>query len=330
MNTYAEEIATEKSERDNRSKTKPKSPKAICQASHSPAADTIKRAAAGRSCDEVQKKGGHKKSGKRKGRKKSRRKRTGKVVSVYWFVAAAVLTVAAFVVVPLLVSRCSGDTGVQVPEGHYGYAVDISKYQKDIVWDSLMVLTDAHGHTMRSIKSASGIHRVKYVMIKATEGERHHDALFGDHWKRSAEAGYSRGAYHFFRSSKSPEKQAQNFIRTVGNIRHRDLPPILDVETIHAGCSNAELNRRLLVWLGIVEEHYGRRPIIYTGDAFLRERLSPEVYECYPVWIARYGSGRGLEPPRFKNWMMWQFTDHATVYGIPSLCDLSVVAVQQQ
>ena len=265
----------------------------------------------------------------RKGRKRGRKKRKEKVVSVYWFAAVAVLTVLIFVVVPVLVSRCTGETGVRLPEGNYGYAVDISKYQKGIVWDSLMVLTDAQGHTMRDIKAATTIQRVRYVMVKATEGENHRDALFSDHWKRSAKAGYSRGAYHFFRSSKSPEKQAQNFIHTVGNIRHKDLPPILDVETIHAGCSNSELNRRLLVWLGIIEEHYGRRPIIYTGDAFLRERLSPEIFEHYPIWIARYGSGSSLEAPRFKNWMMWQFTDHATVYGIPTPCDLSVVAVQQ-
>lgn len=262
----------------------------------------------------------------RKGREKGGKKRAGKVISAHWFAAAAVTAMVALVVVPLLFGRCSGDRGVKVPAGHYAYAVDISKYHKDIVWDSLMVLTDARGHTISSIKSAHGIHRVRYVMIKATEGEWHRDVLFADHWKRSAEAGYRRGAYHFFRSSKSPEKQAENFIRTVGNIRHRDLPPILDVETVHYGCSNAELNRRMLVWLGIVEKHYGRRPVIYTGDSFLRERLSPEIYERYPVWIARYGSGEGLEPPCFKNWFMWQFSDRATVYGIPTRCDLSVVA----
>lgn len=261
--------------------------------------------------------------------KRKRKKKGGKEISVWWFVALAAVTVTVFVIAPLFLSRCTGETGVQVPEGHYGYAVDISKYQKDIVWDSLMVLTDAQGHTMRDIKAATAIQRVRYVMVKATEGENHHDALFADHWKRSAKAGYSRGAYHFFRSSKSPEKQAQNFIHTVGNIRHKDLPPILDVETSHAGCSNAELNRRLLVWLEIIEKHYGRRPIIYTGDAFLRERLSSEIYERYPIWIARYGFGNNLETPRFKNWMMWQFTDHATVYGIPTPCDLSVVAAQQ-
>lgn len=258
--------------------------------------------------------------------KRKRKRKGGKEISVWWFVALAAVTVTVFVIAPLFLSRCTGETGVQVPEGHYGYAVDISKYQKDIVWDSLMVLTDAQGHTMRDIKAATAIQRVRYVMVKATEGENHHDALFADHWKRSAKAGYSRGAYHFFRSSKSPEKQAQNFIHTVGNIRHKDLPPILDVETIHAGCSNAELNRRLLVWLEIIEKHYGRRPIIYTGDAFLRERLSSEIYERYPIWIARYGFGNNLETPRFKNWMMWQFTDHATVYGIPTPCDLSVVS----
>lgn len=261
--------------------------------------------------------------------KRKRKKKGGKEISVWWFVALAAVTVTVFVIAPLFLSRCSHESGVRLPEGNYGYAVDISKYQKGIVWDSLMVLTDAQGHTMRDIKAATTIQRVRYVMVKATEGENHRDALFSDHWKRSASAGYSRGAYHFFRSSKSPEKQAQNFIHTVGNIRHKDLPPILDVETIHAGCSNAELNRRLLVWLGIIEEHYGRRPIIYTGDAFLRERLSPEIFEHYPIWIARYGFGSNLETPRFKNWMMWQFTDHATVYGIPTPCDLSVVAAQQ-
>lgn len=263
---------------------------------------------------------------KKKSGRKKKKKGEAREISPYWFIAAAVAAVIAFVLVPSLVGRHGGGAGVEVPKGHYsGYAVDISKYQKDIIWDSLMVLTDARGRTVRDIRSASEIHRVKYVLIKATEGENHYDALFSDHWSRSAAAGYSRGAYHFFRSSKSPEKQAENFIRRVGNIRHKDLPPILDVETIHRGCSKDELNRRILVWLKAVERHYGRRPIIYTGDSFLRDYLSEEVYGNYPIWVARYGSGTSLKEPRFDGWMMWQFTDRATVFGIPTDCDLSVV-----
>lgn len=269
-------------------------------------------------------------NGKRKkpAGKRKRKKKGGKEISVWWFVALAAVTMSVFVIAPLFLSRCSHESGVRLPEGNYGYAVDISKYQKGIVWDSLMVISDARGCTSKSIRSAKEIHRVKYVIVKATEGEKLTDALFDDHWKRSASAGYSRGAYHFFRSSKSPEKQAQNFISKVGNIRHKDLPPILDVETIHPGCSKAELNRKILVWLRAVENHYGRKPIVYTGDTFLRDHLSPEVYDHYPIWIARYGNSTTLTPPRHTNWLMWQFTDRATVYGIPTPCDLSVITEQ--
>lgn len=258
-------------------------------------------------------------------KKRRKRKKKPKKVSVHWFGAVAAAAVIALLAVPLTVRQCSEEETVKVPEGRFGYAVDISKYQRDIVWDSLMVLTDSRGRVTRNIGAAAEIHRVRYVMIKATEGERHRDALFEDHWSRSAAAGYSRGAYHFFRSSRSPEKQAWNFIRTVGNIRHRDLPPILDVETVHPGCSREELNGKVLTWLKIVEKHYGRKPVVYTGDSFLRERLSPEIWRNYPVWIARYGTSGTPEEPRFKDWMMWQFTDRAAVYGIPSPCDLSVV-----
>lgn len=249
-----------------------------------------------------------------------RRARKKTKVSVHWFSAVAAAAVITLLAVPLTMRLCSEEGEVKVPDGNYGYAVDISKYQRDIVWDSLMVLTDARGRTVRDIKGAAEIHRVKYTIIKATEGEKHRDALFTDHWQHASEAGYSRGAYHFFLSSRSPESQAENFIRTVGNIRRKDLPPILDVETVHPGCSDAELNRRMLVWLKAVEKHYGRRPVIYTGDSFLKDRLSPEIYGNYPIWIARYGS-----EPRFGGWFMWQFTDRASVYGIPSPCDLSVV-----
>ena len=259
------------------------------------------------------------------GRKASRKKPRPREVSQWWFIGAAAVLVVLFVLVPFLVTRCAADEGVRVPEGHYAYAVDISKYQKGINWDSLMVVTTPSGRTTKDIRSAARITRVRYVMIKATEGSSHKDALFNEHWKKSARAGYSRGAYHFFLSSKSPEDQARNFIRTVGNIRHKDLPPILDVETIHKGCTKELLNSRIKTWLETIEKHYGRKPVIYTSDAFLRDNLESSIVEKYPIWIARYEGPFGLQEPRFQDWMMWQFTDRASVYGIPAPCDLSVI-----
>ena len=75
------------------------------------------------------------------------------------------------------------------------------------------------------------------------------------------------------------------------------------------------------MWLETVEKHYKRRPIVYTSDSFLKDWLDEEISENYPIWIARYSD----REPQFNDWVFWQFTDKAAVFGIPSPCDLSVV-----
>ena len=59
------------------------------------------------------------------------------------------------------------------------------------------------------------------------------DPDFKTNWKDAGKTGLRRGAYHFFLSSKDGDIQAANFIKAVGDIRARDLPPVLDIETIH-------------------------------------------------------------------------------------------------
>lgn len=253
---------------------------------------------------------------------KHKRKNNVRTVSAWWFIVPALILLLTAVLTPLLMRSDSCMDGAEVPAGRYDYAVDISKYQKDINWDSLMVMTDTRGKTIKSISKAVSIRRVRYVMIKATEGRRMQDRLFHEHWDKARKAGYGRGAYHFFRSSVSADEQAANFIKTVGNIRHRDLAPILDVETVHRGCSRVELNDGIRTWLRTVENHYRRRPIIYTSDSFIKDWLDADIVRDYPVWVARYGG----KEPRHSGWVLWQFTDKAAVYGIPSHCDLSVIS----
>jgi lysozyme len=104
-------------------------------------------------------------------------------------------------------------------------------------------------------------------------------------------------------------------------LRHSDLPPVLDVETMHEGCTKQELNDKVLAWLRTVEKHYGRTPIVYTSDSYARDILSPEITQHYPMWIARYNRNE----PKFKSWTMWQFTDKAVLYGASGYVDLSVI-----
>ena len=260
---------------------------------------------------------GKKKSvGKPAGRKKSFRKRK---VSP-WLVIGLVLPVLAAVSYPYVRYGKFASEGAAVPDGACSFCVDLSHHNTGIVWDSLKVVVDRTGHTTKDLLHAKSVYPVTTVILKATEGEKFTDRRFNEYWEEAGKRNYPRGAYHFFRSSRNPEMQAQHYISKV-KLRHSDLPPVLDVETMHEGCTKQELNDKVLAWLRAVEKHYGRTPIVYTSDSYARDILSPDITQHYPMWIARYNQ----KHPRFKPWTMWQFTDKAVLYGASGYVDLSVI-----
>ena len=261
-------------------------------------------------------------SGRKKpaGKPVRRRKKTRKRKVSPWLVAGLVLAVAAAVLYPYVRYGRFASEGAAVPTGARSFCVDLSHHNTGIVWDSLKVVVDRTGHTTKDLLHAKSVYPVTTVIIKATEGEKFVDRKFGEYWEEAGKRNYPRGAYHFFRSSRNPSKQAQHYISKV-RLRHSDLPPVLDVETMHEGCTKQELNDKVLVWLQTVEKHYGRTPIVYTSDSYARDILSPDITQHYPMWIARYNQ----KQPRFKPWTMWQFTDKAVLYGASGYVDLSVI-----
>lgn len=236
------------------------------------------------------------------------------------FLTASLILISAALIFPFIL-RYNSDSGAKVPQGIYKYGVDISHNNSGpIIWDSLRVLIGKDGRTVRKLKAAKTILPVYFVFIKATEGESFKDRDFKKNWEEAGKRKFSRGAYHFFRSSKDPLLQAENFIKTVGELRIKDLPPVLDIETIHRGCSKKELNEKASLWLKTIESKYGKKPVIYTSARFASDILSKEISSSYPLWIAHYG----VESPERKDWLYWQFTDKAVVHGIPGLVDLNV------
>ncbi|MGN0201651.1 MAG: GH25 family lysozyme [Candidatus Cryptobacteroides sp.] len=232
-----------------------------------------------------------------------------------------------FIAIILLCTRKSFseyETGAKVPPGEWRYGIDISNNNEGrIVWDSLFVMTDSRMRTVRDPYKAKEIRPVSFVFIKATEGASFKDKSFERNWLEAGRSGIKRGAYHFFRSSKDGKAQARNFIGSVPKLRHSDLPPVLDIEALHKGCSKSKLNEEALKWLREVEKHYGRKPIVYTNVSFAKDCLSKEITESYPVWIAHYGKDR----PDFEGWRWWQFTDRAVVKGVDGKVDLNVMPV---
>lgn len=255
-----------------------------------------------------------------------RKKRKKKIKVSPWAAVGA----AAFILLSLFLAfhrwdwKNDAERGAKVPPGTWRYGIDISHNNEGkIVWDSLFVMTDSKRRTVRDPYIANEIKPVSFVFIKATEGASFKDKDFKENWKAAGRTDLRRGAYHFFRSSKDGEIQARNFINTVGELRFKDLPPVLDIETIHLGCSKELLNSRAKQWLKAVEKRYGKKPIIYASSSFIKDYLDKDIIANYPVWVAHYEK----DSPAFEGWTWWQFTDRALVKGVPGEVDLSVMHV---
>ena len=175
-------------------------------------------------------------------RKPVRRKKANRKWKVNpWLVAGLVLALVAGVLYPYFKYGKFASEGAAIPDGAHAFCVDLSHHNTGIVWDSLKVVVDRTGHTTKDLLRAKSVFPVSTVILKATEGEKFTDRKFAEYWEEAGKRSYPRGAYHFFRSSRNPDRQAQHYISKV-TLRHSDLPPILDVETMHEGCTKQELN----------------------------------------------------------------------------------------
>ena len=98
-----------------------------------------------------------------------------------------------------------------------------------------------------------------------------------------------------------------------------DFVPVVDVE--RTGRSSEDLQRELLVFLKALETHYGAKPVIYSSTKFRKRHLSGPAFDSYPFWVAHYYVSR---PETDRPWLMWQFSDHASVAGIDEYTDFNV------
>lgn len=208
---------------------------------------------------------------------------------------------------PEPVKPFQGRFGVRLPGNYSVHGIDVSIYQKKIDWRKVAAVR-------------SGKDSIVFAFIKATEGRTRIDPCFDYNWKNTAKSNIIRGAYHFYVSFSDPVKQARNFIEVV-ELRKGDLPPVLDIERTGSRSSGQIING-IKVWLKMVEQEYGMKPIIYTNYSFYIRHLKGNGYfTTYPVWIAHYISD---EVPRGTSWLFWQHTEKAIVPGIVKKVDMNV------
>lgn len=196
--------------------------------------------------------------------------------------------------------------GIAIPENYSIHGIDVSKYQQTIAWDVVKEM---------KVKDV----QVEFAFIKATEGLVNVDPQFKRNWKKSKQAGMTRGAYHFFLATKDGREQAENFIGSV-DLESGDLPPVVDVEQTY-GVNTVILKKELKEWLNVVEFYYGVKPIIYTNVDFYKRNLGKD-FDNYPLWAAHYFQ---YDTPRInRNWKFWQHSEQGRVNGILSKVDFNV------
>jgi lysozyme len=259
------------------------------------------------------------KKGKNPVRKSSRKKRSGKPSIVpdwlYWLVTALLIVLISIVAYIIFLRPyfyrwrpCQGtkEYGVCLPSGFLCYGIDISHHQGRIDWNRVAGASAANGYPIR------------FAIMKATEGSTFTDQEYPENIRNARAAGFVCGVYHFYNPGTSPEKQAVHYINTVELLKG-DFVPVVDVE--RTGRSSAELQRELLIFLKALEHHYGVKPIIYASSKFRKRHLDNPAFDSYPFWVAHYYVVR---PETTKPWVLWQFTDHASVEGIREYTDLNV------
>ncbi|MET0576961.1 MAG: GH25 family lysozyme [Mesorhizobium sp.] len=189
------------------------------------------------------------------------------------------------------------------------HGTDVSKYQTSIDWPKA---------------KASGI---SFAFIKATEGGDRVDDYFVEHWNATRLAGVPRSAYHFYYFCRPASEQAAWFIRNVPRDKAA-LPPVLDMEwnpqspTCKLRPPKETVRCEMSIFLGIVEKHYGKKPIIYTSvDFFDDNELA--TFRGYPYWL-RSVAGHPQEKYGSHPFTFWQYTGTGVVPGINGNADINV------
>ncbi len=196
--------------------------------------------------------------------------------------------------------------GTTIPRGYHIHGIDVSRYQRKIVWESVS-------------KVSHDSMKINFAFIKATEGKTLSDRYYSYNMKEARKHNIICGAYHYYKPSVNSKEQALNFISLV-ELKNGDLPPVLDIEE-ESPFGKENMKKGIKNWLEIVEKHYRMKPIIYTSNHFHETYLSGKEFKEYPFWIAHYYK---KEIKTSGNWLFWQHSDKARINGINAWVDMNV------
>jgi GH25 family lysozyme M1 (1,4-beta-N-acetylmuramidase)/phage tail protein X len=191
--------------------------------------------------------------------------------------------------------------------------IDVAQYEPRVDWRALRA------------------QNVRFALVRATSGSGFVDPKFVNHWAGARAEGILRGAYHYLFAEEDAKRQAQLFISTVGADKG-ELPPIVDLEDAYnEKASNAKIISTCKAVIDIVEQAFGRKPMVYSRKTYLDAHFTqsgkaPAWAKDYELWVAQYpfkfdptvmpNKNMPMQPPGWKPWRIWQFSETAILEGV--------------
>lgn len=203
------------------------------------------------------------------------------------------------------------DWATRKPSNHPVHGIDTSRWQGAVDW--------------QTARQAG----VSFAFLKATEGGDRVDPAFAQNWAMAEAAGVPRGAYHFFYFCTPAAEQARWFIANVPRSRGA-LPPVLDIEwtpfspTCRIRPTPAAVRSEIGIFLAIVGQHYGQRPIVYTTPEFWQDNGFADI-SGEDFWL-RSTNAHPSETYAGMPWTFWQYTGTGRVPGISGDVDINAFA----
>ncbi len=174
--------------------------------------------------------------------------------------------------------------------------IDVSSYQGEIDWEVI------------------SSQDISFAFIKATEGSTFIDEKFAYNYEEAAKTDLPIGAYHFFSYDSSGKTQADNFINTVPDTENM-LPPVVDLEFYGDYNKNPkdseEVHTELNDMLIALEDHYGKKPIIYCTEKSYNLYIDG-YYDDYSIWIRSVYTAPALSNDK---WLFWQYSNRGKLEG---------------
>jgi len=182
------------------------------------------------------------------------------------------------------------------------HGIDLSHYQGEVFWETVGERT-----------------KMAYVYLKATEGGDRIDAKYERNIELAHRYGLKVGSYHFFRPKTPLHLQLRNFTAQCLP-GEQDLIPMIDVETT-GNMPDAQFCDSLITFLGMIEQAYHQKPLVYTFRNFYNWHLVGQL-DDYQLMIAMYQDEEPVLADG-RDITMWQYTGKGRIIGVNGYIDKS-------